>query len=122
MCFFRSPNDIDDKINFINKDLRNFDNCLEVCDGKDIVFNLIGVKGSPKMTMEKPASFFIPTLTFSINMMEARRQAKVERYLYTSSIGVYQPAEVFNEDDVWSTHPSRMIYLPAGLKNGRTSS
>ena len=101
-----SPNDIDDKINFINKDLRNFDNCLEVCDGKDIVFNLIGVKGSPKMTMEKPASFFIPTLTFSINMMEAARQAKVERYLYTSSIGVYQPAEVFNEDDVWSTHPS----------------
>ena len=28
-----SPNDIDNKINFINKDLRNFDNCLEVCDG-----------------------------------------------------------------------------------------
>ncbi|GIR93529.1 MAG: hypothetical protein CM15mP93_17160 [Thiotrichaceae bacterium] len=30
----------------------------------------------------------------------------MKRDLYTSSIGVYQPAEVFNEDDVWSTHPS----------------
>lgn len=100
------PSDISKKVKFENIDLRNFDNCLKVCENQDVVFNLVGVKGSPKMTMEKPASFFIPTLTFSINMMEAARQAKVERYLYTSSIGVYQPAEVFNEDDVWSTHPS----------------
>ena len=56
--------------------------------------------------MEKPASFFVPTITFSINMMEAARQCGVERYLFTSSIGVYEPADIFNEDDVWSTFPS----------------
>jgi len=39
-------------------------------------------------------------------MMEAARQAGVERYLYTSTIGVYSPAEVFYEDDVWRTFPS----------------
>jgi GDP-L-fucose synthase len=39
-------------------------------------------------------------------MMEAARQSGVQRYLYTSSIGVYQPSDVFNEDDVWSTFPS----------------
>ncbi len=100
------PTDISKSINFINLDLRNFKNCLEVCKDKEIVFNLIGVKGSPKMTMENPASFFIPTITFSVNMMEAARQCGVERYLYTSSIGVYEPAEVFNEDDVWSSFPS----------------
>ena len=100
------PNDIDKKISFINLDLRNFSNCIEACKNKEIVFNLIGVKGSPKMTMENPASFFVPTLTFSVNMMEAARQCGVERYLFTSSIGVYQPTEIFNEDDVWSTFPS----------------
>ena len=100
------PVDIDKKVNFIKLDLRNFDNCISVCKNQDIVFNLIGVKGSPKMTIENPASFFIPTISFSINMMEAARQCGVERYLYTSSIGVYEPANIFNEDDVWSTFPS----------------
>jgi len=30
----------------------------------------------------------------------------VERYLFASSIGVYQPADMFREDDVWKTFPS----------------
>ena len=97
---------LDKSVNFINLDLRIFDNCLKACKDKEIVFNLIGVKGSPKMTLENPASFFIPTITFSINMMEAARQSGVQRYLFTSSIGVYHPADIFYEDDVWSTFPS----------------
>jgi len=100
------PDDISNKVQFKNIDLRNFDNCLSVCKDKEIIFNLVGVKGSPKMTIENPASFFIPTITFSINMMEAARQCNVERYLFTSSIGVYQPSDVFYEDDVWKTFPS----------------
>lgn len=91
---------------FKQADLRDFDQCLEVCEGIDIVFHLAGVKGSPAMTAKRPASFFVPTITFSINMMEAARQAGVERYLFTSSIGVYAPAEIFYEDDVWKTFPS----------------
>ena len=39
-------------------------------------------------------------------MMEASRRAGVTHYLFTSSVGVYQPADVFKEDDVWSTFPS----------------
>ena len=87
-------------------DLRNFDNCLAVCEDVDEVYHLAGVKGSPKMCREKPADFFVPTITFNVNMMEAARRCKVKKFLYTSSIGVYQPAEIFNEDDVWKTFPS----------------
>ncbi len=39
-------------------------------------------------------------------MMEAARRQKVSRFLYTSTIGVYAPAEVFHEDDIWKTFPS----------------
>ena len=53
---------------------------------------------------------------FSINMMEAARQAKVERYMFTSSIGVYHPAEIFNEDDVWSSFPSENDKFLVGQK------
>tara|TARA_Y100000991_G_scaffold65664_1_gene49110 strand:- start:3136 stop:4131 length:996 start_codon:yes stop_codon:yes gene_type:complete len=87
-------------------DLRSFENCMEVSCGKEIIFHLAGVKGSPKMTMERPASFMVPTIQFSINMMEAARRNKVERFLFTSSIGVYEPAEEFFEENVWKTFPS----------------
>lgn len=93
-------------LKFIKSDLRDFENCLSLTKNKDIVFHLAGVKGSPKMTLEQPASFMIPTLMFSINMMEAARRNKVNNYLFTSSVGVYEPKEILKEDDVWKSFPS----------------
>jgi GDP-L-fucose synthase len=93
-------------VTFKRADLREFSNCLEICQNQEIVFQLAGVKGSPAMTAKRPASFFVPTITFSINMMEAARRAGAERFLFTSSVGVYSPAEVFYENDVWKTFPS----------------
>jgi GDP-L-fucose synthase len=93
-------------VKFVKVDLREFSSCMEVCKDKEIVFQLAGVKGSPAMTMKRPASFLVPTVTFSFNMMEAARRCGVERFLFTSSVGVYSPAEVFYEDDVWKTFPS----------------
>lgn len=93
-------------VKFIRADLRELSNCLDVCKGQDIVFHLAGIKGSPVMTQKQPASFFVPTITFNTNMMEAARRCRVEKFLYTSTIGVYAPAEVFHEDDVWKTFPS----------------
>jgi GDP-L-fucose synthase len=91
---------------FLNADLTDMATCVSVCEGMDYVFHLVGVKGSPKMTKEKPASFFVPVLRFNTHMMEAARLAKVKWYLYTSTVGVYQPAEILREDDVWKTLPS----------------
>lgn len=91
---------------FLKTNLMSRENCDKACEGMDYVFHLAGVKGSPAMTAKKPASFFVPMLSFNTNMMEAARQQGVSKYLYTSSIGVYSPAEVFYEDDVWKTFPS----------------
>jgi len=91
---------------FLQVDLTKMENCKKAAEGMDMVFHLAGIKGSPKMTKEKPASFFVPTLLFNTNMMEAARLCGVERYLFTSTVGVYGPAEIFYEDDVWKTFPS----------------
>ncbi len=95
-----------DNYNFIQADLREFSQCKEVVKGQDIIFHIAGVKGSPKRAMEQPADYFVPMLQFNTNMMEAARLEDVEWYVYTSTVGVYQPAEVFFEDDVWKTFPS----------------
>ena len=100
------PSDLSDGVNFIKVDLRYFDQCENICNEMDYVFNLVGIKGSPKMCAEQPADFMVPMLQFNTNMMEAARRADVKWYLYTSSVGVYAPAEVFIEDSVWSTVPS----------------
>ena len=93
-------------LKIINKDLREFKNCIQLCKNKDYVFHLAGVKGSPEMTKSKPASFFVPTISFNTNILEAARRCNVKRTLYTSSIGVYNPANVFHEDDMWKKPPS----------------
>jgi GDP-L-fucose synthase len=101
-----SPDDLPKHVKFMKLDLTVLDNCMRACEGQDYVFNLIGIKGSPKMSRERPASFMVPMLMFNTAMMEAAMRCNVKWYLYTSSVGVYHPAEVFKEDDVWSTFPS----------------
>ena len=87
-------------------DLRERIDCQEACEGQDIIFHVAGIKGSPQRCMEQPASFSVPMIQFNANMVEAAYNAGVEWFLYTSSVGVYHPSEVFEEDDVWKTFPS----------------
>jgi GDP-L-fucose synthase len=91
---------------FLKLDLREFSNCMKACKNQDYVFHLAGIKGSPLMTKLKPASFLVPTVSFTFNMMEAARRSNVERFLLTSSIGVYSPSRIFKEESVWKTFPS----------------
>lgn len=110
------PEDKIDGVNYIQGDLRYFDFTQKICEGQDYVFHLAGVKGSPQMSSQNPASFMVPMLQFNTNMMESARLAGVKWYLYTSSVGVYAPAEVFYEDDVWKTFPSPHDKFPGWAK------
>jgi len=101
------PVNMSNSINFHNIDLKDFSNCKEICNGMDYVFNLVGIKCSPQVCLERPADIMGPMLQFNTNMLEAAMLANVKWYLYTSTVGVYEPAEVLYEDDVWKTQPSR---------------
>lgn len=101
---------------FFQTDMTEYPNCSMVCDGMDYVFNLLGVKSSPNIAREKPASCLEPVLLFNTNLIRAARKCGVERYLYTSSIGVYSPAEVFREEEVWKTFPSKNDWFPGWAK------
>jgi GDP-L-fucose synthase len=92
--------------NFVQADLREFLECKRVVKGQDVVFHIAGVKGSPKRAAEQPADYFVPMLQFNTNMMEAARLENVDWFVYTSTVGVYHPSDVFYEDDVWQTFPS----------------
>ena len=102
-----SGENLPETVSFLKIDLREFSNCVEACKGMDYVFNLVGIKASPKMCAERPSDIMVPMMQFNTNMAEAARRANVEWYLYTSSVGVYYPKEILCEDDVWETFPSK---------------
>ena len=100
------PNDLPENVNFVQANLLYFDQRQNICKEQDYVFNLVGIKCSPKVTMEQPADIMGPMMQFNTNMLEAAMQANVKWYLYTSTVGVYTPAEIFYEDEVWKGQPS----------------
>tara|TARA_B100000965_G_C19554238_1_gene741460 strand:+ start:405 stop:1364 length:960 start_codon:yes stop_codon:yes gene_type:complete len=101
------PINMPDDITFHNVDLKDFENCKDICKGIDYVFNLVGIKCSPQVCIERPAEIMGPMMQFNTNMLEAAMLSNVKWYLYTSTVGVYEPAEVLYEDDVWNSQPSR---------------
>ena len=88
-------------VDHVYGDLTNFEFCKEQTKDMDCVFHVAGIKGSVKVTIEKPASFFVPLLMFNTNVLEAARVNNVQKLVYTSSIGAYSSNEVFieSEDD-----------------------
>lgn len=90
-------------------DLTDFALCREVTRGMDFVFHVAGIKGSVEVTKSKPASFFVPLLMFNTNMLEACRLNRVNKVVYTSSIGAYSSAEVFKETENLEGPPMDMF-------------
>ena len=94
------------EVKFVFGDLRDPNFCSQITKEMEFVFHVAGIKGSPKMSLEKPSTFFVNTALFNLNLIEASRVSGVKHLLYTSSIGVYAPSEVFHEESVWKTFPS----------------
>jgi len=92
-------------IEFLRGNLIDWDFCQKIVSGMDYVFQLAGIKGSVGIGTMKAASFFVPHILMNTMMMEAARKADVQRYLYTSSVGVYHPAALFVEDEAWDGPP-----------------
>jgi len=101
---------IDGRVKHVYSDLTDFNLCKELAKGMDFVFHLAGIKGSIEVTKSKPASFFVPLLMMNANMLEASRVNKVQKIVYTSSIGAYPSAEIFRETDDNNEAPPMDIF------------
>jgi len=91
---------------FYNIDLSKLSNCIKVTKNMDIVFNLLGITGSPRINIENPASFMMGNINLSLPLLDAARINNIKRYLFTSTYGVYGPSKIMNEEDVWKSFPS----------------
>jgi GDP-L-fucose synthase len=106
-----------DKFTFYELDLTIEENIknLFFYESPDVVFNTFGVKGSPIRAKESPVDFLYPS--FKINTEIINQCAKTNTWLiFVSSVGVYAPAEKFEEDSVWKTLPGQADWFPSWSK------
>lgn len=76
------------KINLINGDITNFEDCLNATANCDIVLHQAAL-GSVPRSIENPLDTHNTNVTGFVNMLQASKQNKVTRFVYASSSSVY---------------------------------
>lgn len=105
------------RVTFIHTDLTDINNCLKVTKGQELVFNLIGIKGSVGIGQTKTASFLVPMLRFQTNLMDTAFQNNVKGFLFVSSICAYPQSDKPKiEDSVWDGQPKQNDRIPGLAK------
>lgn len=69
-------------------DIRNFDTCMQACEGIDYVSNQ-AAWGSVPRSIELPLDYEDINIGGTLNMMEAAKRQGVKRFVYASSSSVY---------------------------------
>jgi GDP-L-fucose synthase len=97
-------------------DLRKWENCQAAVAGQDIVIHLAAVVGGIGINREKPGEFFYDNLMMGAQLMEAARQAGVEKFVAVGTICAYPKFTPipFREDDLWNGYPEE-TNAPYGL-------
>lgn len=103
-------------VKFKKIDLTNIENCKKIVKNQDIVFNLVGIKGSVGIGETKVASYLVPMLRFQTNLMEASFIHNVERFLFVGSVCSYPQANIHFEDNMWNGMPKQNDRIPGIAK------
>ena len=97
-------------------DLRKWENCQKAVQGQDIVIHLAAKVGGIGLNREKPAELFYDNLIMGVQLMEAARQAGVEKFVAIGTVCAYPKFTPvpFKEKDLWSGYPEE-TNAPYGL-------
>ena len=98
-------------------DLRKMENCLRAVKGKDIVIHLAAVVGGIGFNRQHPGKCFFDNALMALNIIEAARLEKVEKFIGIGSVCAYPKDNIripFKEEDLWNGYPEE-TNAPYGL-------
>jgi len=92
---------------FEDIDLRKWESCVKVVKDIDVVLHIAGRGGGIGANRAAPGEMFYDNATMGIHLMEAARQAGVEKFVMTGTICSYPKfTQVpFKEGDLWNGYP-----------------
>lgn len=97
-------------------DLRRWEVCQRVVEGQDVIIHMAASVGGIGINREKPGEFFYDNLMMGVQLMEAARQAGVEKFVAIGTICAYPKFTPipFREENLWDGYPEE-TNAPYGL-------
>ena len=88
-------------------DLRKWENCLQAVEGADIVIHLAAKVGGIGYNLKFPGELFYDNAVMGIQLMEAARQAGVEKFVAVGTVCAYPKFTPvpFKEENLWDGYP-----------------
>jgi len=88
-------------------DLRRWENCVKAVEGVDIVIHLAANVGGIGYNREYPGTLFFDNSMMGIQMMEAARRERVEKFVALGTVCAYPKyAPIpFKEENLWDGYP-----------------
>lgn len=101
---------------FEELDLRKLENCRKAVEGMDIVIHLAAKVGGIGYNQQIPGEMFYDNAIMGIQLIEASRLAKVEKFVALGTVCCYPKftPTPFKEDDLWNGYPEE-TNAPYGL-------
>lgn len=99
-----------------NMDLRIQENCSKAVEGMNVVIHMAAIVGGIGFNQKYPGTLFYDNIMMGIQLMEAARQAGVEKFVAVGTVCAY-PKYVpvpFKEEDLWNGYPEE-TNAPYGL-------
>ena len=101
---------------FKELDLRKWGDCQKAVNNQDIVLHLAAKVGGIGLNREIPGEMFYDNAIMGIQLMEAARQADVEKFVAIGTVCSYAKFTPvpFREEDLWNGYPEE-TNAPYGL-------
>jgi len=101
---------------FPEYDLRKMEDCLKAIKGIDIVIHLAATVGGIGFNRKHPGKSFYDNAAMALNILEAARVEKVEKFVGIGSVCAYPKIAPmpFKEENIWDGYPEE-ISAPYGL-------
>ena len=99
-----------------NINLLQWENCVTVTQGQDIVIHLAAKVGGIGFNREKPGELFYDNIMMGVQLMEAARQSGVKKFVALGTVCAYPKFTPipFKEEELWNGYPEE-TNAPYGL-------
>jgi len=101
----RNLEEVADRAEILEADVRDPDACRRACQGADAVFHLAAIASVPR-SIEDPESSFQVNARGTFNMLMAARHAGARRFVFASSAAVYGTSEVVPKRETMPPEPA----------------
>jgi GDP-L-fucose synthase len=97
-------------------DLRKWEDCKKAVNGQNIIIHLAAKVGGIGFNLEKPGELFYDNIIMGVQLMEASRQAGVEKFIAIGTVCAYpkHTSVPFKEENLWDGYPEE-TNAPYGL-------